>query len=367
MRFHVLGVPHTITHPDWSGCAFTQKVAKFLKMMSARGHTLIHYGHADSQVPQNVEHVTVTNTALFEHVYGTEYTEQQAWKTKGFAHYYDVNDQVHRIYWNNAIAEIEKRKQPNDFILHFWGVGTKPVADAHPDLINVEPGIGNGNGFARWRVYESNSVRSAVEGVDSVNYCRQDWYHVTIPNSFDLDDFDYRSNKQDYVLYLGRIGYNKGVDIVIEATKAAGKRLKIAGQGTLADLGYTSTPDHVELVGYADPLHRRFLMANAESLFIGSRYSEPFGGVTIEAALSGTPSITPDWGCFPETIVQGRTGFRCRTFSDFVTALKEAPTLNSLQCRLHGEQYSLENTAPKYERYFQDVLNTYTAQGWYTL
>ena len=35
-------------------------------------------------------------------------------------------------------------------------------------------------------------------------------------------------------------------------------------------------------------------------------------------------------------------------------------------CRKHGEQFSLENIAPKYEKYFQDVLNTYIGDGWYT-
>lgn len=367
MRIHCLGIPHTITHPEWSGCAFTGKVLKFIKMMSGRGHELIHYGHADSQLHQSsdVEHVTVTNNALFEKVYGKEYTEDQLWKQKGFSHYYDVNDQVHRIFWNNAIDEITKRKQPNDIVLHFWGVGTKPVADAHPDLINIEPGIGNGNGFAQWRVYESNSVRSAVEGVDHVNFCKQNWYHVVIPNYFDLDDFDYNEKKSDYVLYLGRIGYNKGVDIAIEATKTAGKKLKIAGQGSLSDLGYTMTPGHVEMIGYADPFRRRFLMSNAESLFIGSRYSEPFGGVQVESWLSGTPVISPDWGCFPEMNITDVTGYRCRTFNDFVTALINAPKLNSLQCRLHGEKYSLDNVAIQYERYFRDILNIYTGNGWY--
>ena len=36
-------------------------------------------------------------------------------------------------------------------------------------------------------------------------------------------------------------------------------------------------------------------------------------------------------------------------------------------CRQFGEQFSLENVAPKYEKYFQDVLNVYTGKGWYEL
>ena len=38
LRFHVLGIPHTITGPEWSVCPFTTKVWKFAKMMKEKGH-----------------------------------------------------------------------------------------------------------------------------------------------------------------------------------------------------------------------------------------------------------------------------------------------------------------------------------------
>jgi glycosyltransferase involved in cell wall biosynthesis len=367
-RLHILGLPHTQTHPAFNGCAFTAKVLKFIKMMSGRGHRLIHYGHQLSQIHSapDVEHVTVVDDAVHRAAYGDAYVDQQQWRELGFAHYYRSNDLAHQTFHANAIKEIGLRKQPNDFILCFWGWGVKPVADAHPDLIAVEPGIGNGAAFARWRVYESHSVRMAVGGIDAVNYCNQDWYHVVINNYFDPEDFTYNTRKDSYVLYLGRIGYNKGVDIAVEATAAAGKRLIVAGQGSLRDLGYTRVPDHVVEVGYADAEMRRMLMAKASALFIASRYGEPFGGVQVEAWMSGTPVITPDWAAFAELNQHGETGFRCRTFDDFVTAIDQAPTLDPARIRSYAQRFSLDSIAPQYDRYFTDVLNVYTGQGWYT-
>jgi len=360
-RIHVLGLPHTITNEDFVACAYTQKAWKFCKMMAGRGHTIYHYGHEDSDTMAD-EDVTVITNEVWKEVYGTH-----DYRSKWFK--YDMNDKAYQTFYRNAIREIDKRKQPGDIILPFWGAGVRPICDAHPDLLTIEPGIGYAGGhWAPYKIFESYAIYHAYCGLHNVGTCAQSNYDIVIPNYFDLDQFEYQEEKEDYFLFLGRVYTGKGVHIAQQVCEAAGVKLKVAGQ---LDPSYENYewPDHVEFVGYAGVEERKELMKNAKGSFLASQYLEPFGGVQIENLLAGTPTISSDWGAFTENNIEGVTGYRCRTFEDYVRAVKniQEGKIKPADCRDHGEKFSLEAIAPMYEDFFRKVSDIQTGRGWYEI
>jgi FkbM family methyltransferase len=363
IRLHVLAVPHTASTKEYTVCAFTQKVINFCKMFKEEGMHVIHYGHEDSQVECD-EHVTVTTQALLEKVYGT-----YDWKNEGLR--YNQQDEVYQIFNENCIREIGKRKKPHDIILCFFGVAQKPICDAHSDLLCVEPSIGYPSQFAPYKVYESYAVMHGLQGPEKVSTAEYKFYDAVIPSGFDLSEFDFKdwSGKKDYFLMCGRMVWSKGVDIAAQVTEKLGKKLILAGTTfgpNDCNLG-NSWPSHVEYVGYANIETRKKLMAEAIGLFCPTIYNEPFGYVAIEAMLSGTPVITVDWGAFTETVQHGVTGYRCRTFEQFLWAAKNITTISPQACReWAAENYNFKKIGKMYREYFESIINISKGTGWYT-
>ena len=364
MRFHILGVPHTKTNKDHFICPFTELAYGMCQMMTELGHEVYHYGAEGSSVPCT-EHIDVLPDAVQHEAYGEFDWRKHYWKYHG-------DDLAYTTFAKNAIIEINKRKEPHDLLLTVSGKHHKGISDG-VGLRTVEYAVGYEGVFSRYRAFASYAWMHYIYGVlgEKVPWRQTQnrsidgqWYDAVIPHYFDPSDFEYKTKKGDYFLYMGRLIPRKGAHIAAQTCERIGAKLVVAGQGELKVAGLDKYKC-VEYIGTVGLKERSKLLGNARAVFTPTIYIEPFNMVTIEAMLCGTPVITTDWGAFTETVPHGKVGYRCRTMDDFVWAANNVDKIDPHRCREYAKaNYSLARVSKMYQEYFSKIQDL-SRGGWY--
>jgi len=365
MRLHLVALPHTQTTRDYLSCAYTQKIVKAGKMFTDAGHEVILYSGDENDAPC-AEHV-----ALF-----TEKERSADWGAGFDTVSSPLRWDSSLPYWSRmnerAKNAIDARAQTGDYLLLIAGWAQKPIADGlsivqQRQVLPLEWGVGYEGIFSEFCAFESYAWMHHVYG-------RQQWatgrfYDAVIPNFFDPDDF-HLAPKSDYLLFVGRLVQRKGPHVAAQIADRLGMRLLVAGPGCAKhEAGRITTVDGMEIVGpveyvgEVDSTERAELMAAARALIAPTLYIEPFGGVTIEAMLSGTPVVATDFGAFTETVTP-QVGRRFRTLAQGVTETEEVLGLDPGMIRAHAlERYSLAAVGRCYDAWFAQ-LNGLWGPGW---
>jgi len=155
----------------------------------------------------------------------------------------------------------------------------------------------------------------------------------TVLHGIDTDNFSFREQPEDYVLFLGRFTDGKGVLQAIEIAKRAGMRLILAAA---EDAYYRErvAPHvdgrHVVYYGEADFAAKVKLYGGARALLYPIQSREPFGLVLAEAMACGTPVAALDRGAVREVVDHGVTGM---VFDDLEQMVNELPRVFDLDRR----------------------------------
>jgi glycosyltransferase involved in cell wall biosynthesis len=186
----------------------------------------------------------------------------------------------------------------------------------------------------------------------------------TVHNGVDVADFPFRGVKDDYVLFLGRYHPTKAPHLAIDAARAAGVRILLAGKCAEpaereyfdAEVAPRLGPDAVE-VGEADGDEKGRLLAGARCLVFPIRWEEPFGMVLVEAMACGTPVVALARGSVPEVVEDGRTGIVVDRPEDLAGAIERATRLDPGDCRRAAEtRFSTEAMTSGYEEVFRRLV-----------
>jgi glycosyltransferase involved in cell wall biosynthesis len=131
---------------------------------------------------------------------------------------------------------------------------------------------------------------------------------VVVPPPVDTDFFtpDFNSQPGDFYLVVSSLEPYKRIDLAIDALGRSGKRLLVAGDGTLAQQLRRSARPSVEFLGRVSDERLRDLFRHSKALIFPG--VEDFGIVPVEAQACGKPVICYARGGALETVIDGTTG-----------------------------------------------------------
>ena len=221
------------------------------------------------------------------------------------------------------------------------------------------------HGFSSERIvpiYRRYNPTCAYVSISDANRHSELNYAATVYNGIDVDQFTFREQPEEYLLYFGRIHPEKGAGEAIRIAKQAKKPLIIAG--LVQDEGYFQREvephldgDRITYVGNVGPAERDRLMGGALALLHPIGFAEPFGLSVAEAMMTGAPVIAFNLGSMPELIEEGRTGFLVNTVEDGVRAIARLTELDrSYVAETARSRFSVDRMVEGYLGVYEQLM-----------
>jgi glycosyltransferase involved in cell wall biosynthesis len=192
-----------------------------------------------------------------------------------------------------------------------------------------------------YRSLDGSSALVAISDAQRSSAADLPWLR-TVHNGVRADSYPFRSRKDDFAIFLGRFHPTKAPHLAIDAARAGGLRIILAGKcSEPAETDYFDRevrprlgPD-ATVIGVADAKVKRDLLSRAACLLFPICWNEPFGLVMVEAMACGTPVVALRRGSVPEVVLHGKTGYVVDDPDELPKAIRQAVTLDARACRRH--------------------------------
>jgi glycosyltransferase involved in cell wall biosynthesis len=276
--------------------------------------------------------------------------------------------------------------RPEPELLHATRVA-EHIAELQPDVVHDHSAVGpafardrsvptvvtsHGPATGAWGEYleaAGDSMHLVAISQSQVDLTPQLPWRAVVHNSLDVAAVPWRGDKEDVVVWVGRLSPDKAAHLAIDIARQADRRIVLVGK--------CSEPDEqeyfdaevrprlgrdAEYLGEMEAAAKYELMGHAAALVFPLQWEEPFGMVLLEAMACGTPVLSLARGAVPEVVVDGVTGFVRDEPDDLVQCLEMLDQIDPEACRQHVEHaFSPGAMVSGYEQVYADCLRTQAA------
>jgi len=179
----------------------------------------------------------------------------------------------------------------------------------------------------------------------------------------DLSLYEFCSQPEPKLAWLGRIAPEKGLEDAVAAAKITGIPLKIMGKMQDEDYWQRICADYpdapVEYLGFLTTTKMQEQVRQCRALLMTPRWVEAFGNVAIEALACGVPVIAYERGGPAEIVRDGLTGFLVEpdSVNGLVSAIARLDKIDRSACRRQAEvEYNVVAESDRFDHWFKSII-----------
>lgn len=213
----------------------------------------------------------------------------------------------------------------------------------------------------RWFSHVPKNVFfNCVSESQAIGFHDVDKVVAVIRNGIQTARFPYRTKKDSYLVWLGRICEGKAPHLAMDAAESANLPLVVMGPSYLFPddqeyfdrelLPRFSRNSKFRFVGSPSFTAKADILSRARALLMTSVLEETSSLVCLEAMACGTPVVALDNGALSEIVINGVTGLLTTSPGQIAAALASLSGLSSEACRHHVEtNYDVRRMADNYQ------------------